>query len=129
MMGWLGLNGGIPWILNTDGALCFVCISDIETLDHFQFNCPAFHQNFEMLWSNLNHKNKNCNPVDADNIIQLILNLDKSSKTMLLPECLPLSFDSLTMSVVIHFITSALGKIYKIRKTKLREQEAPWPSL
>ena len=22
MMGWLGLNGGIPWLLNTDGALC-----------------------------------------------------------------------------------------------------------
>ena len=125
MMGWLGLNGGIPWLLNTDGALCFVCKSDIETLDHFLFNCPAFHQNFEMLWSSLNHKIKNCNPVDADNIIQFILNLDKSSKTMLLLGCLPLPFDSLTVSVIIHFISSALGKIYKMRKNKLLELEAP----
>ena len=115
MMGWLGLNGGIPWLLNTDGALCFVCKSDIETLDHFLFNC--------------NHKIKNCNPVDADNIIQFILNLDKSSKTMLLLGCLPLPFDSLTVFVIIRFISSALGKIYKIRKNKLRELEATWLSL
>ena len=72
MMGWLGLNGGIPWLLNTDGALCFVCKSDIEILDHFLFNYRAFRQNFEMLWSSLNHKIKNCNPVDADNIIQFL---------------------------------------------------------
>ena len=81
-MGWLGLNGGIPWLLSTDGALCFVCKSDTETLDHSLFNCPAFRQNFEMIWSSLNLKVKNCNPVDADNIIQFILSLDKSSKTM-----------------------------------------------
>ena len=130
MMGWLGLNGGIPWLLNTDGALCFVCKSDIETLNHFLFNnCPAFRQNFEILWSSLNHKIKNCNPVDADNIIQFILNLDKSSKTMLLIGCLPLSLDSLTVSVIIRSIASALSKIYKIRKNKLRELEAPWLSL
>ena len=128
-IGWLGLNGGIPWLLNTDGVLCFVCKSDIETLDHFLFNCPAFRQNFEMLWSSLNHKIKNCNPVDADNIIQFILNLDKSSKTMLLLGCLPLPFDSLTVSGIIRFIASALSKIYKIRQNKLRELEAPWLSL
>ena len=115
-MGWLGLNGGIPWLLNTDRALCFVCKSDTETLDQFLFNCPAFRQNFEMLWSSLNHKIKNCNPVDANNIIQFILNLEKSSKTMLLLGCLPLPFDSLTVSVTIRFIASALSKIYKIQK-------------
>ena len=116
MMGWLGLNRGIPWLLNIDEALCFVCKSDTETLDHFLFNCPAFHQNFEIIWSSLNHKIKNCNPVDADNIIQFILNLDKGSKTMLLLGCLPLPFNSMTMSVIIRFITLALSKMYKIRK-------------
>ena len=89
MMGWLGLNGGIPWLLNFNGALCFVCKSDIETLDHFNFNCPAFRQNFEMLRSSLNHKIKNCNLVAADNIIWFILNLNKDSKTMLLLWCSP----------------------------------------
>ena len=84
---------------------------------------------FEVLWPGLNHKIKNCNPVDADNIIQFILNLDKSIKAMLLLGCLPLPFDSLTVSVIIRFIESALSKLYKIRKNKLRELEAPWLSL
>ena len=129
IVGWLGLNGGIPWLLNTDGALCFVCKSDIETFDHFLLNCPAFRQNFKMLWSGLNRKIKNCNHVDADNIIQFILNLDKSSKTMLLLGCLPLPFDSSTVSVIIRFVASALSKIYKVRRNKLRELDVPWLSL
>ena len=116
MMGWLGLNGGIPWVLNTDEVLCIICKSDTEPLDHFLFNRPALRQNFEMIWSSLDHKIKKCNPVDADNIIQFILNLDKSRKTMLLLGCLPLLFNSLTVSVIIRFIESALSKIYKIRK-------------
>ena len=91
----------------------FVCKSDIETLDHYLFNCPAIRQNFEMPWSSLNHKIKNCNPVDADNIIRFILNLDKSSKAMLLPGCLPLPFDSLTVSVIIRFIPSNLQSTKK----------------
>ena len=45
MVGWLGLNGGTPWLLNALKC-CFVCKSDIETLDHFLFNFPAFRQNF-----------------------------------------------------------------------------------
>ena len=113
MTGWLGLNGGIPWLLNTDGALCFVCESDIDTLDYFLFNCPAFRHNFEMLWSSLNHKIKNCYAAHADNIIRSTLNLDKDSKAMLLPGGLPLPFDSLTVSVIIRFIASALSRIYK----------------
>ena len=98
-------------------------------MEEYLFNCPTFRQNFEMLWSSLNHKIKNCNPVDADNIIQFILNLDKSSKTMLLLGCHPLPFDSLTVSVIIRFIASVPSKIYKIRKNKLRELEAPRLSL
>ena len=125
MMGWLGLNGRIPWLLNTDGALCFMCKTDAETFDHFLFNCPAFCQNFEMLWSSFNHKIKNCNPADADNITRFILNLDKDSKAMLLLRCLPIPFNTLTMSVIIRFIASAFGKIYKIRKDKLRDLVVP----
>ena len=81
-----------------------------------------------MLWSSLNHKIKNCNPVDADNIIRFILNMDKSSKAILLLGCLHLPFDSLTVSVTIRFTESALTKIYKIRNNKLRELEAQWLS-
>ena len=34
-MGNFGLNGGIPWVTNTDDALCFVCERDTEALGHF----------------------------------------------------------------------------------------------
>ena len=35
LMGNFGLNGGIPWLSNTDGAACFLCKVDIETVNHF----------------------------------------------------------------------------------------------
>ena len=60
-------------------ALCCVCESDIETLDHFLFNCPAFRQNFEMRWYSLNDRIKNCNPPNTDSMIPFILNPDKGS--------------------------------------------------
>ena len=34
-MGSLGLNGGIPWLRNTKGTLCFICKQENETLSHF----------------------------------------------------------------------------------------------
>ena len=34
LMGNFGLNGIIPWITNTDDALCFVCKRDTEILSH-----------------------------------------------------------------------------------------------
>ena len=40
--------------------------------------------------------------------------------------CLPLPFDSVTVTVLIRFVTSAVGKIYKLRTERLRELEAPW---
>ena len=27
-----GLNGSIPWLQNTDGAICFICKEDIESV-------------------------------------------------------------------------------------------------
>ena len=69
-----------------------------------------------MLWSSLNNKIKNCNPADADSIIRFIQNLDEDSKAMLLPGSLPLPFDSLTVSVIIRFIASALSNITKYEK-------------
>ena len=42
LMGNFGLNGGIPWLSNTDGATCFLCKVDIETVNHFCFIAPTF---------------------------------------------------------------------------------------
>ena len=34
-MGNFGLNGSLPWLQNTDGAIYFICKEDIESVTHF----------------------------------------------------------------------------------------------
>ena len=60
-MGNFGLKGRIPWITNTDDALCFVCKRD--TLDRFLFDCPDFREHFDSFWSNLYLKVAGSNPL------------------------------------------------------------------
>ena len=35
LIGNFGLNGSLPWLQNTGGAICFICKEDIESLTHF----------------------------------------------------------------------------------------------
>ena len=39
LAGNFGLNGGVPWLLNTDGALCFICKENVENVNHFLLEC------------------------------------------------------------------------------------------
>ena len=61
LMGNLGLNGGIPWLKNTEGTLCFICKQENQTLSYF-FVCISFRQHFDSLWVNLVSKINNSNP-------------------------------------------------------------------
>ena len=61
-------------------------------------------------------------------MLHFIMNPNQHHKTLLLPGCLPLPFDTSAMTAIIRFIAAAIGKIYKIRTEKLRELEAPWLS-
>ena len=56
-------------------------------------------------------------------MVAFIKNLDQDSKALLLPGCLLLPFDSMTLTVITRL---AIGKIYKLRTERLRELEAPW---
>ena len=40
--------------------------------------------------------------------------------------CMPLPFDLATIMMIVRFVASAVGKIYKLCSDKLRELEAPW---
>ena len=35
LMGNFGLNGGVPWLTNTDGELCLLCKESVEDVSHF----------------------------------------------------------------------------------------------
>ena len=49
LMGNFGLNGSLPWLQNTDGAICFIRKEDIESVTHFFLDCSYFRNNFESL--------------------------------------------------------------------------------
>ena len=128
LMGNFGLNGGIPWLSNTDGAICFLCKVDIETVSHFLLDCPNFQEHFDSLWANLIVKVTNFNYIDGRQILEFIAKLDRHQKALLLLVCLPLLFDAATVTMITRFITAAVGKVYKLRAEKMRQLEVPWLS-
>ena len=48
-MGQLGLNGEVPWLSNTDGALCFICKSETQDFNHFNSHFKTQDFNYFML--------------------------------------------------------------------------------
>ena len=85
-MGNFGLNGGIPWITNTEGATCFVCKQGMETVsvNHFLLECPGFKKNLDSLWDKLKTEARHLNPVDVDFFVDFITSLDQHNKILLL---------------------------------------------
>ena len=76
LMGQFVLSGGIPWLRDSDGAFCFVCKHDIESVT----DCSYFKQNFLSLWRNLKLKVTVSNQADGLNICQLIDTFRSSSQ-------------------------------------------------
>ena len=91
-----GLNGGVPWLSNTDGALFFICKSETEDFYHFVVNCPNIREEFESLWSNLKNKVISSSPLDGSAVAGFISNLAPQERLQLLLGGLPLPFDNLT---------------------------------
>ena len=110
LMGNVGFSACVPWTIRADESLCFVCNEADDGLCHFLFDCSYFRKNFDSLWSNLDGKASNSSPADGSEISAFIKNLDQDSKTLLLPGCLPLLFDSMTLTVIACFVASATGK-------------------
>ena len=75
LMGNFGLNGGIPWLAETDNSLLYLQRRQ-QTLCHFFFDCPTFKPTFDSLWCNLLLKACNLNAVNETQISQFITNLD-----------------------------------------------------
>ena len=112
LMGNFGLNGGVPWLTNTDGELCLFCENSVEDVSHFLSDCSSFRDNFESLWSNLSQKLIACNPFDGTQISHFFCSLDRQQKIILLLGGFALPFDGVTVTVINRFISSAVGKKY-----------------
>ena len=94
LIGNVGLNGGISWLAETDGSLCFTSREDNEALCHFFLDCPTFKPNFDSLWCNLLLKASNLNATDGTQISQFAINLYRFHKTLW---CLDASVSLLTI--------------------------------
>ena len=125
LLGSFGFSACVPWTIRADESLCFVCKEDKDNLYHFFFDCSYFRKNFDSLWSNLDVKASHSSPTDVSQVSALVKNLDQDSKGLLLLGCLPLPFDSMTLTAITRFVASAVGKIYKLRTERLRELETP----
>ena len=66
------------------------------------------------------------NPTDGTQFADFIKGLIRQHKIILLVGGLSLPFDHEATTLIKRFISSAVGKIYKLRTKKLRELEAPW---
>ena len=80
LMGNLCLNGGIPWLFNTEGSLCFICKGNTETVYYHFIECPPFRDYYSSLWSNLKTKIINFNQTDGIMMSDFIANLDPHKK-------------------------------------------------
>ena len=120
------LNGGIPWLCGTNGALCFFCKDEVEDWSHFFLRCETFKANISSLWQNLNSKILLLNATDGTFICSFLNNLDQNNKILFLLEGLSFPFEVETSVMIKGVVSSAVGKICKIRSDELREQEAPW---
>ena len=121
-----GLGASVPWLKDTADALCFIYKKDIENTDHFLLDCPQFTENFDSIWRNLDLKIMRLNPTDGTQIADFMEGLNRQHRIMLLVGGLSLPFNHKTTTLIKRFISSAVGKIYKLRIKKLRELEAPW---
>ena len=125
-MGQIGLSGGIPWPHDMDGAFCFVCKQDVESVTHFFLDCNYFKQNFLALSRNLKLKITVSNQADGADICQFIDNLDHHHRVLLLLKGLCLPFNNVTNTLIKRFIATAVGNIHKLRQERLCKLKAPW---
>ena len=84
LAGSFGLNGGIPWLLNTEGALCFICKENVENVNHFLLECREFRNNFNSIWLNLRQKIVSASPIDGPQIFYFIRHVNQRHKVFLL---------------------------------------------
>ena len=96
-MGNLCLNGGILWLFNTEGSLCFICKQNTETVYHHFIDYPTFRDNYSSLWSNLKTKIINFKQTDGITRSSIITNLDPHRKVLLFLEGLGLPFDDASL--------------------------------
>ena len=61
-------NGGVPWLSNTEDALCFICKENVKNVNHFLLECREFPNNFDSISLNLRQKIVSVSPINGPQI-------------------------------------------------------------
>ena len=80
----LCLNGGILWLVNTEGSLCLICKEKTEMVYRQFIDCLPFRDNYNSLWSNLKTKIIIFNQTDGITMSDFITNLDPHKKSFII---------------------------------------------
>ena len=100
----------MPWLHGIPGALCFICKESLDYVNHFLWECKAFRENFQSLWSNLFQKIDLVNAADGLQISNFILGLNRRHQTLLLLRGVSLPFDQTANLLVKKFLCTAVGE-------------------
>ena len=112
----------LSYLIRTVESVSFAK-NGVEDAVHFLCDCMSFRENFTILWSNLKTTLFNASPLESNFMFSFLVNFDRKHKTMFLLGGLCLPFDSKTSTIVKRFVSTAVGKIYKIRSNKLCDLE------
>ena len=90
----------VPWLSNTEDALCFICKKNVENVNHFLLECREYRNNFDSIWLNLRQKIVSVSPIDRPQIFYFIHHLNQRHKVLLLLGGLQLPFDRESVTLI-----------------------------
>ena len=120
LMGSHGLQGGIPWLNETDQAICPMCKSCTEDLTHVLLKCSALKDGWEFFWKSLFSKVEICCPHEAGTFKIFSVNLNDDSKCRLLLGGLNIPFPKVIKDTVRKYAAVSVSKMIKVRNDRLK---------
>ena len=109
------MQGGIPWLKETDQAICPLCKSGTEDLTHFLLNCSALKDEWKFFWESLFSKVGICCCHEAGTFKIFSVSLNDDSKYRLLLGGLNIPFPK-----VRKYAAVSVFKMIKVRNDKLK---------
>ena len=110
-----GLNGGIPWLVKSDKAVCPLCKDGVEDNYHFLLYCKIMMPEWDIFWTKLFSMIRTIATTESIVIVHFIKNLDDFCKVLLLTGGLKLPFQHETNETILRFISVSVHKLVKIR--------------
>ena len=118
------MQGGFPWLKETDQAICHLCKSGTEDLTHFLLRRNALKDEWELFWESLFSKLEICCSHEAGTFKIFSVNLN-GSKCRLLSGGLNIPFPKDIKDTIEKYAAVSVSKMIKVRNDKLKKSHSP----